>query len=42
MVYSCAYFRRAEDDLELAQQQKMELVCRKLRLRTGQRMLDLG
>jgi cyclopropane-fatty-acyl-phospholipid synthase len=42
MVYSCAYFRRAEDSLELAQQQKMELVCRKLRLRPGQRMLDLG
>ena len=42
MVYSCAYFRRAEDSLELAQRQKMELVCRKLRLRPGHRMLDLG
>jgi hypothetical protein len=42
MVYSCAYFKRAEDSLEVAQQQKLELVCRKLRLRPGQRMLDLG
>jgi cyclopropane-fatty-acyl-phospholipid synthase len=42
MVYSCAYFRRPEDDLATAQEQKLALVCRKLRLKPGQRMLDLG
>jgi cyclopropane-fatty-acyl-phospholipid synthase len=42
MVYTCAYFRRTDDDLETAQLQKLDLVCRKLRLRPGQRLLDLG
>jgi len=42
MVYSCAYFRTAEDDLNTAQQQKLEHICRKLRLRPGQRILDIG
>ena len=42
MVYSCAYFRSADDDLDTAQKQKLEYICRKLRLRPGQRLLDIG
>ena len=42
MVYSCAYFRTTEDDLNTAQQQKLDHICRKLRLRPGQRLLDIG
>ncbi len=42
MVYSCAYFRSADDDLDMAQERKLDYICRKLRLRTGQRLLDLG
>ncbi len=42
MVYSCAYFRSAQDSLDTAQQQKLDLLCRKLRLKPGQRLLDLG
>lgn len=42
MVYSCAYFRSPNDDLEKAQEQKLDHICRKLRLRPGQRLLDIG
>lgn len=42
MTYSCAYFRRADDDLETAQRQKRELICRKLHLKPGLRLLDVG
>jgi cyclopropane-fatty-acyl-phospholipid synthase len=42
MVYSCAYFHSPEDDLDTAQEQKLEHICRKLRLRPGQRVLDIG
>lgn len=42
MVYSCAYFRDPEGDLATAQRDKLELVCRKLRLRPGLRLLDIG
>jgi len=42
MVYTCAYFRSASDDLDTAQEQKLDLVCRKLRLRPGERLLDMG
>lgn len=41
-VYSCAYFRSDEDTLERAQEQKLEHICRKLVLRPGQRLLDIG
>ena len=41
-VYSCAYFRRADDTLELAQEQKLDYICRKLRLQPGERLLDIG
>ncbi len=42
MVYSCAHFRRPEDTLDLAQEQKLDLVCRKLMLRPGERVLEIG
>jgi cyclopropane-fatty-acyl-phospholipid synthase len=42
LTYSCAYFEAPEDTLEDAQQQKHELICRKLRLSPGERLLDIG
>jgi len=42
MVYSCAYFHAADEDLDVAQEQKLDLICRKLRLKPGQRLLDIG
>lgn len=42
LAYSCAYFRSGEEDLDTAQVQKLELICRKLRLRRGERFLDIG
>jgi len=41
MVYSCAYWREARD-LDAAQEAKLDLVCRKLGLRPGMRVLDIG
>jgi cyclopropane-fatty-acyl-phospholipid synthase len=41
-VYSCAYFRAEEDSLETAQVQKLDHICRKLRLQPGDRFLDVG
>lgn len=42
MVYSCAYFGSPQDALDEAQLAKLDLICRKLRLRPGQKLLDLG
>ena len=42
MVYSCAYWTPAARTLEAAQEAKLDLVCRKLGLRPGMRMLDVG
>ncbi|TNC20584.1 SAM-dependent methyltransferase [Amycolatopsis alkalitolerans] len=42
MAYSCAYFRDPADDLATAQRAKLDLVCRKLRLGPGMRLLDVG
>lgn len=42
MVYSCAYFRSPNDALDTAQEAKLDLICRKLRLRPGERLLDIG
>jgi cyclopropane-fatty-acyl-phospholipid synthase len=42
MVYTCAYFRDATTSLEDAQRSKLDLVCRKLRLRAGERVLETG
>lgn len=42
MVYSCAYFKTWETDLATAQTDKLDLICRKLRLAPGERLLDIG
>jgi cyclopropane-fatty-acyl-phospholipid synthase len=42
MVYSCAYFASPDDALEAAQERKLELICRKLRVAEGERLLDVG
>lgn len=42
MVYTCAYFATADDDLDVAQERKLDYVCRKLRLQPGERLLDIG
>ncbi len=42
MVYSCAYFPRGVDTIEAAQTAKLDYICRKLRLRPGERLLDIG
>jgi cyclopropane-fatty-acyl-phospholipid synthase len=42
LTYSCAYFDTPEDTLDAAQQRKHELICRKLRLTPGERLLDVG
>jgi cyclopropane-fatty-acyl-phospholipid synthase len=42
MVYTCAYFQSADDDLETAQLAKLDHICRKLRLAPGERLLDIG
>ncbi|HKJ21741.1 MAG TPA: cyclopropane-fatty-acyl-phospholipid synthase family protein, partial [Gammaproteobacteria bacterium] len=42
MVYSCAYFKDAQQPLAEAQRDKLDYICRKLRLAPGQRLLDIG
>lgn len=42
MAYSCAWFRSHDDSLDQAQEQKFDLICRKLRLQPGERFLDIG
>jgi cyclopropane-fatty-acyl-phospholipid synthase len=42
MVYSCAYFRSESETIDAAQENKLEHICRKLRLREGERFLDIG
>ncbi len=41
MQYTCAYWK-STDTLEAAQEAKLDLVCRKLKLRPGERVLELG
>ncbi|MCW0206563.1 MAG: class I SAM-dependent methyltransferase [Achromobacter sp.] len=41
-VYSCAYYRRPDMTLAQAQEAKLDHICRKLRLREGERFLDVG
>jgi cyclopropane-fatty-acyl-phospholipid synthase len=41
-MYSCAYFEDKECDLDTAQRRKLDYLCRKLRLRSGERLLDIG
>ncbi|QFU15096.1 class I SAM-dependent methyltransferase [Microvirga thermotolerans] len=43
MVYTCAYFQPDwHDDLAKAQIDKLDMICRKLRLKPGERLLDIG
>ena len=42
MVYSCAYWQDGARDLNSAQQDKLEIICQKLKLEKGMRVLDIG
>jgi cyclopropane-fatty-acyl-phospholipid synthase len=42
MVYSCAYFTDWANDVDQAQTDKLDMICRKLRLKPGERFLDIG
>ncbi len=42
MQYSCGYFRNWDNTLEQAQLDKLEMICRKLCLKPGDRFLDVG
>ena len=42
MVYSCAYFENPSQSLETAQTNKLDYICRKLRLKNGEHFLDIG
>lgn len=42
MVYTCAYCTDWQNDIDRMQQDKLEMICRKLRLKPGERMLDIG
>ena len=42
MVYSCAYFTDWSNDIATAQRDKLEMICRKLRLKPGDTFLDIG
>ena len=42
LVYTCAYYASEQMSLDEAQQAKLDLVCRKLRLRPGERVIETG
>ncbi len=42
MQYSCGYFTDAANSIDQAQEDKLEMICRKLRLKPGERFLDIG
>jgi cyclopropane-fatty-acyl-phospholipid synthase len=42
LAYSCAYFETPETTLDAAQEAKLDLICRKLRLEPGKCLLDIG
>jgi cyclopropane-fatty-acyl-phospholipid synthase len=42
MVYTCAYFTEDHGDIARAQRDKLDMICRKLRLKPGDRFLDIG
>jgi cyclopropane-fatty-acyl-phospholipid synthase len=42
MLYTCAVYAHPNEELEIAQARKLDLVCRKLRLKAGERFLDIG
>ena len=41
MIYSCGYWQTA-NDIETAQRDKLEMICRKLKLQPGEHLLDIG
>jgi cyclopropane-fatty-acyl-phospholipid synthase len=42
MVYTCGYFTDWDNDIDRVQQDKLEMICRKLRLKPGETLLDIG
>ena len=42
MMYTCAYWPDGTDSVEQAQKNKIEHVCRKVRLASGEKVLDIG
>jgi len=42
LVYSCAYFESPVENIDSAQERKLDYLCRKMRLQPGQRLLDIG
>ena len=42
LIYSCGYFPTGAESLDDAQTAKLELICRKLRLKPGEQLLDIG
>lgn len=42
MVYSCAYFSTGAEDIDAAQEAKLDYICRKLRLKPNESLLDIG
>ncbi|MDT8716290.1 class I SAM-dependent methyltransferase [Clostridium sp. 19966] len=42
MTYSCAYFKDKDNDITTAQINKIEHICKKLQLKSGQKLLDVG
>lgn len=42
MIYTCAYCKDWDNGIDQMQQDKLEMICRKLRLKPGERMLDIG
>lgn len=42
LTYSCAYFKSADEELDSAQENKIDLICRKLRLQPFEQFLDIG
>ena len=42
MVYSCGYFTDIANSIDQAQKDKLDHICRKLRLKPGEKLLDIG
>jgi cyclopropane-fatty-acyl-phospholipid synthase len=42
MQYSCGYFASPDEDLDAAQERKLDYICRKLRLKPDERFVDFG
>ncbi len=42
MQYTCGYFASPDETIDQAQERKLDYVCRKLRLRPGERLIDFG